>query len=55
MEIDCWDMKKNIVKSNFKKKSEPIYGKNQIKNGGMMWNDVWEVTCLLCVINSRGH
>ena len=31
MEIDCWEMKKNTVKSDFEK-SLPIDGKNQIKN-----------------------
>ena len=52
MEIDCWEMKKNTVKSDFKK-SELIDGKNQIKNGGIPWNHVWEGTGLLCVVNSR--
>ena len=53
MEINCWEMKKNTVKSDFKK-NELINGKNQIKNGGILWNHVWEGTSLLCVVNSRG-
>ena len=33
MQIDRWEMKKNKVKSEFRK-SSPIDGKNQIRNEG---------------------
>ena len=47
-------MKKNTVKLDFKK-SSPIDGKIQIKNGAILWNLVWEGAGLFCVVNSRGH
>ena len=52
MEINCWEMKKNTVKSDFKT-SKLVDGKNQIKNVGISENPVGEGKCLLCVVNSR--
>ena len=37
MKIDCWEMEKNMVKSDLKKNSS-INGKNQIKNG---WENIY--------------
>ena len=53
MRIDRWEMKKNTVKLDVKK-SSPVDGKIQIKNGGILWNHVWEGADLLCVVNSMG-
>ena len=41
MEIDRCEMNKNTVESDFKK-SSPIDGKIQIKNGGDSVDHVWE-------------
>ena len=46
-------MKKNTVKSDFKKNIELNDGKYQIKYGGMMWNRVWSDKGLLCVVNPK--
>ena len=44
MQIDLWEMEKNIVKSDFKKNS-PIDGKNKIKRllCGIMYGRVYFV------------